>query len=67
MIDRTAASAAATTVATAAQLRRERYQQALRRLAVITLVTAVPGAGIAARGWHGQCRMRRSWPPGTAR
>ena len=67
MIDRTVSSAAATTAPRAAQLRCERYQDALRRLAVVTLIAALPGAGIAIRDWQGHARMRRSWPPGAAR
>jgi hypothetical protein len=67
MIDRAACSAAATTAPTAGPPRCERYQEALRRLAVVTLIVALPGAGIAVRGWQGHARTRRSWPPGVPR
>jgi hypothetical protein len=67
VIDHTVSCAAGNTASGAAQQHRARYQQVLRQLAVVTLVVAVPGAALAARGWQRQARMRRSWPPGGAR
>ena len=41
-----------------------RYQEAMRRLAIATLVVTLPGAAL--RVWPDRNRMRRSWPPGAS-
>ena len=62
MIERTITSTAA-----APAQHPVRYQQALRRVAMATLVLGLPGAGALMRAWPQRGRVPRSWPPGVSR